>query len=368
MARRAAGKGSVTGKGSVRAKAGAVPKAPRTRPAAGAGKRARRQTPAAPSTRRVLVQTLLEACALGMAALVAVIAALGLAAARFTGSGLWSSLLPFAAAVLLLGVLIGGSLWAWMAARRWLAARFALLPLIAAVILAVVACWFASRPGFELDVQSLRVLVGGRTEAERRAVSHQVYAAYRRADPVALRRLYERASVFEPGVREAARAFDVDPEILMGIGAVESGFEPRDSADGGRGLFQVTAPPAAALAAARARLGGASLDLHDYRHNAYVAAATLRRYLDDMNGDLFLGLLAYNIGPDNGGLLSIMRQYGATDFVTIQPYLQHLPRDYPIRVLAAALAYRLWRTQGRLPRYEDGDNAAFIQRLGIPGD
>src|ERR1051325_4239023 len=57
------------------------------------------------------------------------------------------------------------------------------------------------------------------------------------------------------------------------------------------------------------------------RHNAFLAAATLRRYLDEMHGDLFLGLLAYNIGPRNGGLRAIMEQYGARDFATIQPYL-----------------------------------------------
>jgi hypothetical protein len=36
-------------------------------------------------------------------------------------------------------------------------------------------------------------------------------------------------------------------------------------------------------------------------------------------------------------------------------------------VLSAALAYRLWRIDGRLPRYEDGDNARRIQQVGIPG-
>ena len=86
-----------------------------------------------------------------------------------------------------------------------------------------------------------------------------------------------------------------------------------------------------------------------------------------MGGDLFLGLLAYNIGPQNGGLRSIMAQYGARDFVTIQPYLQLLPRDYPVRVLSAALAYRLWRADAALPAYEIGDNAVRIQRIGVPG-
>ncbi len=70
--------------------------------------------------------------------------------------------------------------------------------------------------------------------------------------------------------------------------------------------------------------------------------------------DLFLGLLAYNIGPANGGLRFIMEQYGVTDFTTIQPYLLQLPRDYPIRVLAHALAFRIDRLEGRLLAYEEG--------------
>ncbi|MFN8641648.1 MAG: lytic transglycosylase domain-containing protein [Candidatus Binatia bacterium] len=147
---------------------------------------------------------------------------------------------------------------------------------------------------------------------------------------------------------------------------MESSFQPRRSGDGGVGLFQITTPPAGALADATRVLAVPRLDLADPRHNAAVGAATLRRYLDQMHGDLFLGLLAYNIGPANGGLRAIMDRYGARDFVTVQPYLQALPRDYPIRVLATALAYRLWR-QGPLPRYEDGDNAARVQAVGIPG-
>ena len=153
----------------------------------------------------------------------------------------------------------------------------------------------------------------------------------------------------------------------MGVAAAESAFYPRDSRDGGRGLFQITAPPADAVARVRGRLGVKELDALNQRHNAFLAAATLRLYLDEMSGDLFLGLLAYNIGPRNGGLQTAMRQYGARDFATVQPYLQNLPRDYPIRVLSAALAYRLWRRDGRLPRYEEGDNAVRVQQVGIPG-
>lgn len=308
-----------------------------------------------------------EAAALLGAALVGVITVLGYASEWFSGAGLWSHLLPFAFSVLALAAVMAVLLRVWLAGRRWLMARLALAPALLALAAAVAAGWLATRPTFHQEVANLRTLVGGTAEAERQAIAHQVYAAYRRSDLDEARRVLERSRVYEPTVREAAEAFTVDPEVLMGVAATESSFYPRDSGDGGHGLFQLTVAPKGAEAAARRKLGVRELDPLNQRHNAFVAAATLQRYLAEMGGDLFLGLLAYNIGPRNGGLLSIMKQYGARDFVTIQPYLQHLPRDYPVRVLSAALTYRLWRTLGRLPHYEEGDNAARVQQIGIPG-
>ena len=55
----------------------------------------------------------------------------------------------------------------------------------------------------------------------------------------------------------------------MGVGAAESAFYPRDSRDGGRGLFQITAPPKVAVALVEKRLGVKSLDPLNQRHNAY---------------------------------------------------------------------------------------------------
>lgn len=294
-----------------------------------------------------------------MAAVVAVIATLGALASWLAGAGL----VVFAGVVLATGIAAAALLWGWLTVRS----RVEPVAAVLAAALGVVALGLASRPGFHDGVASLQAWLGGGAAARRTALAHQVYAAYRRADLRELERVLDRARVFEPTVREAADAFGVDPEVLMGVGAAESSFYPRDSTDGGRGLFQITSPPAEAVAAARQRLGVERLDPLNQRHNAFVAAATLRRYLEVMHGDPFLGLLAYNIGPRNGGLASIMAQYGAHDFVTVQPYLQHLPRDYPIRVLSSALAYRLWRADGRLPHYEDGDNARRIQQVGIPG-
>ncbi|MFZ4703986.1 MAG: transglycosylase SLT domain-containing protein [Candidatus Methylumidiphilus sp.] len=300
-------------------------------------------------------------------ALVAVIAALGRAAESFSGVGLWSSLVPFAGMVLVLAVVLFLAFKLWMKIRTPLVRRSVYLPALTAVVVALGTGWFSSGREFHRDLVNLRLLVGGVQEAERTTLSHQVYAAYRRTDLAQMQALVERAKPYEAAIREAASIYGVDAEVLMGVGAAESSFLPRDSKDGGRGLFQITSPPKEILERVGKQLGDKPLDWRNTRHNALLGAATWRHYQKEMRNDLFLSLLAYNIGPKNGGLLSIMRLYGARDFATIQPYLQNLPRDYPIRVLTAALAFRLHRLEGHLPRYEEGDNAMRIQRIGIPG-
>lgn len=313
---------------------------------------------------------LLMAAELGgliMAGLVATIAVLGQAAEWFAGTGLADSLLPFAGTVLVLALVGSGLIRAWLWARAPLLRRWAILPAALSLAVAAGVGLFAMGDSFKRDLANLRTLVGGTEEAGRSSVAHQVFAAYRRSDLSQLQRIIERAQVYLPDIRRAAEANSVDDEVLVGVGAAESSFLPRDSKDGGRGLFQITAVPKSVVEVAKRQLGTDKPDPLNHTHNAFLAAATLSHYLKEMKGDLFLGLLAYNIGPRNGGLRSIMSQYGARDFFTIQPYLQNLPRDYPIRVLSAALAYRLWRTEGKLPRYEEGSNALHIQGIGIPG-
>jgi hypothetical protein len=316
---------------------------------------------------RTLGWHVLETTALVASALVGAVAVLGHAAGYFAGVSIWANVVPFAAVTLLFGVGLAAVFRGWLALRATIGDRRPFAPALVAIAVAAAAMWCASRPAFAVRLLRLRTAVGGTAEAERMTIAHQVFAAYRRADRHALVRMLDRARPFEAVVREAAAAYDVDPEVLMGIAAAESSFSPRDSADGGRGIFQITSPPADAVEAVRRHLRVTKLDPGDVRHGAWLAAATFAEYLDEMDGDLFLGLLAYNIGPRNGGLRSIMAQYGARDFVTVQPYLQHLPRDYPVRVLAAALAYRLWSADAELPAYEVGDNAVRIQRVGVPG-
>jgi soluble lytic murein transglycosylase-like protein len=317
--------------------------------------------------RRSLLLISLEVLGLVITAVSTIIVLLGYSANRFSGTRFFTSLLPFAIGVLGLVLIAALSLIGWWKLRKWSQARASLLAPILSISLALVIGWSVMQDQFAQAFGHFRTLVGGKQEAGRVTIAHQVYAAYRRHDPAQLQKLVNRAQGYNKVIEEAAEVFDIDPNLLQGVAAAESSFLPRDSKDGGHGLFQITLVPKAVMEQAASHLKVEKLSLLNPRHNAFIAAATLKYYLEEMNNDLFLGLLAYNIGPANGGLRFIMRQYGVTDFVTIQPYLQLLPRDYPIRVLSYSLAFRLWQKEGKLLAYEEGKNAVHIQRIGIPG-
>ncbi|WP_367155066.1 transglycosylase SLT domain-containing protein [Methylomonas sp. HYX-M1] len=308
-----------------------------------------------------------ECAGLAASGLLATVLVLGASARFFSGTGFFANLLPFALGIAIWVAVAAGLLLLWFKSRRWLVAKSELLPALTALCVCfgtVNAVW---QQGFPMAIEQLRSLVGGKQQAARTTLAHQIYAAYRRSDSAQLNKLIGRAQSFDADIRYAAASYELDPDLLYGVAAAESSFLPRTSADGGQGLFQITAVPKFILQQVSSQIAGGAVNLADSKHNALVAAATLKHYLAQMKGDLFLGLLAYNIGPQNGGLKHIMQRYGAVDFVTMQPYFQQLPRDYPIRVLCYALAFRLWHETGQLPAYEAGDNAGRIQRAGIPG-
>ncbi|MGR9035069.1 MAG: transglycosylase SLT domain-containing protein [Gammaproteobacteria bacterium] len=317
--------------------------------------------------KRKAILIALEALGLVFSSVSAVMIALGYGADWFSGTSFFGSLLPFAAGVLIMILAAAALFIGWWKLRKWLLYRAALLTPAIPVCCALLIAWFVIHDNFALAFVNFRTLVGGKEEAGRITIAHQVYAAYRRHPGKQLQKMLGRAETYRQDIKEAADAFDVDSQILLGIAAAESSFIPRNSRDGGRGLFQITHVPGFVMKQAQQRLSIEKLDLENPKHNAYVAAATFKHYFAEMKNDLFLALLAYNIGPANGGLRFIMQQYGASDFTTIQPYLQNLPRDYPIRVLSYSLAFRLFEKEGRLLAYEEGNNAGHIQRIGIPG-
>lgn len=349
---------------------------PKTRPVADTPpKRApRKRSPKKPviavqprNFRQQLLFLTIETLALTAIAIYAIVVVLGNTGNWFSGTSVWGSLLPFAIGVMALILASSLFLVAWWKLRGFLKTHSALSIPVMAVGLVVVITLVSGQDRLSQSIGQFRTLVGGKDEASRVTLNHQVFAAYRRYSSSGLNKMMQRAEPFNAAIAEAAAEFDVDVNLLQGIAATESSFKPRDSFDGGHGLFQITAVPTAVLEEAKDHLKTEQLSLYDHRHNAFVAAITFKHYLAEMKNDVFLGLLAYNIGPANGGLRFIMKKYGVTDFITIQPYLQLLPRDYPIRVLSYALAFRLWQKQGKLLAYEEGSNAMLIQRIGVPG-
>ncbi|HNP26660.1 MAG TPA: transglycosylase SLT domain-containing protein [Nitrosomonas sp.] len=309
----------------------------------------------------------LEILCLSITAILAIMILLGYTANRLTGVGFFSNLLPFAVGVLALILTVCICIIGWWKLRKWLQLHSELWAPVLSLVLALLIASSVTHDQFALAYGNFRTLVGGKEEASRVTLAHQVYAAYRRHNLTQLQKMIDRAQAYQQVIEDAARTFGVDVQLLQGIAAAESSFIPRNSHDGGRGLFQITQPPKTAVDQTFKQLNTDRLSLDNPLHNAFIAAATFKHYLSEMNGDLFLGLLAYNIGPANGGLRFIMQQYGASNFTTVQPYLQTLPRDYPTRVLSYALAFRIWQKEGKLLAYEKDNNAIYIQRIGIPG-
>ncbi len=320
-------------------------------------------------TNLLSVFLLLSLECLGFAAIgmVAIIVLLGYFANRFSGTDIVNNLLPFAGGILCFLIVFSLLLGCWIRLRSWLQGKSPKLPPTIVLSLTLLVCCFIPQGHFTRAFGYYRTLVGGKDEASRVALAHQVYAAYRRLDTAQLAKMIDRAGQISQEIEEAAETYALDIDLLKGLAAAESSYLPRKSTDGGHGFFQITRVPRSVSDDVNELFPQNSRELNDPRYNAFLGAATLRYYLTEMNDDLFLGLLAYNIGPANGGLQFIMRQYGATDFATIQPYLLRLPRDYPIRVLSYALAFRINRKIGRLLPYEEGKNAMSIQTLGIPG-
>ena len=314
-----------------------------------------------------LLSISLECIGLATIGMAAIVLLLGYVGNRFSGTDLIHSLLPFAGGILGLIVIASLLLSAWKRVRKWLQASSPNLPAAIMLGMTLLVCGFIPQGYFTRAFGYYRTLVGGKEEAGKVVLAHQVYAAYRRLDIAPLEMMIGRAEEFKKAINEAADAYAIDIDLLKGLAAAESSYLPRKSLDGGHGLFQITKVPASITDGVNKSFPPAGRDMNDPRYNAFLGAATLRYYLSQMNDDLFLGLLAYNIGPANGGLRFIMEQYGVTDFTTIQPYLLQLPRDYPIRVLAYALAFRINRKEGRLLAYAEGRNALSIQALGIPG-
>jgi soluble lytic murein transglycosylase-like protein len=124
---------------------------------------------------------------------------------------------------------------------------------------------------------------------------------------------------FESEINAAATSNGVDPALLKGLVAQESGFDPNArSGAGAVGLTQLMPGTAAALGVT---------DPTDPAQSLQGGARYLREQLDRFGGDERMALAAYNAGP---GAVS---KYGG-----VPPYAE--TQGYVNKVLANAAAYR----------------------------
>ena len=303
----------------------------------------------------------LELLALLAAALVGVAAVLGRAAGQFAGADTWHSLVPFAGSVLVL-VLAGAAAVARLdpPAPSDRGARV-VAPAMLALGIAIGAAWFVRQPSFHDELSSLRASVGGRGSGRARH-GRRIRCTPPIGAPI------RRSSM---QVLERARRVRAD-------GARSGGGVRRRS----RGARWASAPPSRPSIRATAATAGAASSRSPRRRKwrsrmaqsaarrrrvsirstndttPIVAAATLQHYLAGVHGDSSSACSPTTSARATAGCCSIMKQYGARDFVTIQPYLQNLPRDYPIRVLSAALAFRLLAHRGETAALRGGRQRA----------
>ncbi len=141
---------------------------------------------------------------------------------------------------------------------------------------------------------------------------------------------------YAPMVRSAAKRYSVDPHLVWAVIKVESDFNPRAiSHKGARGLMQ--------LISATARQHRVK-DIHDPNENIRAGVRHLRLALDRFDGNVRLGLAAYNAGIKAVG-----------KYKNVPPFSE--TRKYVKRVLRY---YNLYRTQGTvLAGYELGESKTY---------
>lgn len=94
---------------------------------------------------------------------------------------------------------------------------------------------------------------------------------------------------FEPHIQEAARRYNVPPDLVRAVIRVESNFRPQAvSHAGARGLMQLMPRTAESM--------GVS-DIFDPRQNIFGGVRYLRVLINKFEGDARLAIAAYHAGP-----------------------------------------------------------------------
>jgi hypothetical protein len=124
------------------------------------------------------------------------------------------------------------------------------------------------------------------------------------------------ATPYGEEILDAARRFQLNPQLVAAVTRVESAFQPRArSRKGARGLMQL-------MPSTAARFGVAAHELYTPARNLEAGARYLRFLIDHFEGDAVRVIAAYNAGEN------AVERYGG-----IPPYRE--TQDYVRRVLNA---------------------------------
>lgn len=140
-------------------------------------------------------------------------------------------------------------------------------------------------------------------------------------------------------IRQQAGAKELDPSLLAAVIYAESGFRPRTSHAGARGLMQITPTTASYIA----RLSGGTAfeqgDLATPQINISYGAFYLRYLLGRYDHNTVLALAAYNGGEGNVDSWIAKARSAERRFSVDQiPFTE--TRNYVDRVLRARMSYR----------------------------
>ena len=156
-----------------------------------------------------------------------------------------------------------------------------------------------------------------------------------------------------------------DFDLAVGLIAVESEGDPyAQSSANALGLTQILWVPKECFTETMKVLGIREVNLYNPKHNIYLGMIVLRDYTTMKKNDLLMGLLSYNIGPNEPGVVNSLDYFTFTQNAWSD--LQQGGKDYVIRVLAMTLMSKVRRQYGEILSYNE-ENKAKIEAIKLPG-
>lgn len=188
---------------------------------------------------------------------------------------------------------------------------------------------------------------------------NKVYAEYSKYQYFKTGRIYlKRIEQYQAIINQASTIYGLDPDLLVGLIAVESmGLPNSTSPENAGGLTQILQVPNSCRSNVRQKLNIAELHVYEPKHNIYLGACTLATYTQTKN-DLLLGLVSYNYGPNRDSVVKAKTLYSLKVGNEI--------KSYPVKVYALTLMAKIKRQHGKILVFNDANRGVF-DAIDFPG-